>query len=178
MSRTVQFAQLLLMAWLVHQLPRTDRDRDLLTQAFVLGCLVMIIVALAAYVTGARGGNRDATSSANELAAVAALGIPMAWGLMLRRSFPVPDPQHRVPLVRTGRHRAGGVTGRAADGSRRTCDRSCRPAAPRSRAACRAVGSLAGNAVLTFTWLPQAVMTSNRTSTASVGSRKIRLAAR
>ena len=87
-SRTIQFAQLLLLAWLVHQLAHTDRDRDLLTQAFVLGCFLMITIALAVYVTGVRGGYRDVAFQANEFAAVAALGIPMAWGLMLRRAFP------------------------------------------------------------------------------------------
>ena len=158
MSRTVQFAQLLLMAWLVHQLPRTDRDRDLLTQAFVLGCLVMIIVALAAYVTGARGGYRDVTFSANEFAAVAALGIPMAWGLMLRRSFPLFQilntvyPLFALAAIVLAASRGGLLTALVA--------LVIVPVALPHLGVVRRVllvGSVAAIAVLTFTWFPQAV---------------------
>jgi len=87
-SRTMQFVQLFVFAWMVHQVARTDRHRDLLMQAFVLGCYVMVAVALVAYIGSARGGYRDVVFSANSFAIVAALGIPMAWGLMLRRAFP------------------------------------------------------------------------------------------
>lgn len=88
LARTFQFVQLLLFAWLIHQLCRTERDRDLLMQAFVLGCLSMVGVAVAMYFGAARVDYRDVAFSTNEFAAVAALAIPMAWGLMLRRAYP------------------------------------------------------------------------------------------
>ena len=157
-SRTFQFAQLLLLAWLVHQLARTDRDRDLLTQAFVLGCLLMITVALAVYVTGVRGGYRDVAFSANEFAAVAALGIPMAWGLMLRRAFPrfqilnTVYPLFALTAIVLAASRGGLLTALVA--------LVIVPIALPHMGVVRRVllvGSVAAIAVLTFTWFPQAV---------------------
>jgi O-antigen ligase len=88
LSRIVQYAQLLAFAWMVHQLARTERDQDMLMQAFVIGCYVMIAVAVAATLGASRGDYRDVVFPANSFAIVAALAIPMAWGLVLRHSFP------------------------------------------------------------------------------------------
>lgn len=86
--RTSQFIQLFVFAWLVHQYASCDRKRDFLLQAFVVGCYVMISVALVAFFSDARGGYRDVGFGPNSFAGVAAIAIPMAWGLMLRRTYP------------------------------------------------------------------------------------------
>ena len=88
-SQSVQFVQLFVLAWMIHQLARTDRQRDLLMQAFVLGSFVMISVAVIVYLGSARVGYRDVGFPANSFAIVSALTIPMAWGLVLRRPFPL-----------------------------------------------------------------------------------------
>ena len=88
-SRTVQNLQLFALAWMVHQIARTERDRDVLMQAFVFGCYLMILIAVAAFLGGSRVGYRDVGFSINSFAIVAALAIPMAWGLVLRSSFPL-----------------------------------------------------------------------------------------
>ena len=88
LSRTVQYAQLFALAWMIHQLARTDRQRDLLLQAFVIGAYVMIAVAVAAYFGSSRIGYRDVGFPANSFAIVAALTIPMAWSLVIRRPVP------------------------------------------------------------------------------------------
>ncbi len=85
LSRTVQYAQLFMLAWMVHQLAKTDRQRDLLMQAFVLGAYVMISVAVVAFFGSARLDYRDVGFPANSFAIVAALTIPMAWSMVLRR---------------------------------------------------------------------------------------------
>jgi O-antigen ligase len=88
MGRLVTMAQLAVLVWLVHQVARSERDRDLLMHAFVLGCYLIIAIGVATFVTGA-GGFRDVGSfNPNGFAIVSALGIPMAWSLLLRKSFP------------------------------------------------------------------------------------------
>lgn len=88
LSVTFQYVQLVAFAWLVHQLARTERHHDLLMQAFVLGCYTMIIVAAATAFGPGRSDYRDVVGDANNFAIVAGLAIPMAWGLVIRRSFP------------------------------------------------------------------------------------------
>lgn len=89
LSRIVTFAQLVVLVWLVHQVARTDRDRDLLMQAFVLGCYLIIAIGVAVFVGSGGTAFRDVGSfNANGFAIVSALAIPMAWGLVLRRTFP------------------------------------------------------------------------------------------
>jgi O-antigen ligase len=85
MGRINTYAQLAVMAWLLHQLVRDDRDLDFLWQAFVLGCYVMIGTGLVAFFGGAEYRNVGGRNP-NGFAIVAALAIPMAWGLALRRS--------------------------------------------------------------------------------------------
>ena len=85
-SRTVQNLQLFALAWMVHEMGRTERDRDFLLQAFVLGCYLMICVAAAAFIGSSRVDYRDVVFSPNSFAIVAALAIPMAWGLVHRSS--------------------------------------------------------------------------------------------
>lgn len=89
MSWTVQFAQLLVLAWLIHQVARSERDRDLLMQGFVLGCYLAIAVAVATFVRAPSDVWRDVGGfGVNSFAITSALAIPMAWMLFLRRSFP------------------------------------------------------------------------------------------
>jgi O-antigen ligase len=81
------YAQLAVLAWLVHQVVRDDRDLDFLWQAFVLGAYVMIGAGIAAFLGGERTGYRDVGGfNPNGFSIMAALAIPMAWGLTLRRS--------------------------------------------------------------------------------------------
>jgi O-antigen ligase len=94
LSRTIQYAQLLALAWMVHQQARTERQQDLLMQAFVLGCYLMIAVAAATALGPGRTGYRDVMFPANSFAIVAGLAIPMAWGLVIRRPLPT------VPVLR------------------------------------------------------------------------------
>jgi O-antigen ligase len=89
MGRLVTMAQLAVLVWLVHQVARSERDRDVLMHAFVLGCYVIIAIGVATFVSGAGGGFRDVGNfNPNGFAIVSALGIPMAWSLLLRRTFP------------------------------------------------------------------------------------------
>lgn len=88
-SRSIQYVQLFVFAWMIHQIARSERDRDVLMQSFVLGAYVMISVALLAYLGSDRVGYRDVGFPANSFAIVASLAIPMAWGLVLRRPFRV-----------------------------------------------------------------------------------------
>jgi O-antigen ligase len=89
MGRIVTMAQLAVLVWLVHQVARSERDRDVLMHAFVLGCYLIIAIGVTTFVTGAGGGFRDVGNfNPNGFAIVSALGIPMAWSLLLRRSFP------------------------------------------------------------------------------------------
>lgn len=84
-GRISTYGQLVVMAWLLHQLVRDDRDLDFIWQAFVLGCYVMVGTGLMAFLGGADYRNVGGRNP-NGFAIVAALAIPMAWGLTLRRS--------------------------------------------------------------------------------------------
>lgn len=89
LSRIITFAQLVVLVWLVHQVARTDRDRDFVMQAFVLGCYVIIAIGVTVFLGSGGTAFRDVGSfNANGFAIVSAMAIPMAWGLVLRRTFP------------------------------------------------------------------------------------------
>lgn len=86
-GRANTVVQLAIMAWLLHQLVRDDRDLDFVWQAFVLGCCVMIGTGLLTFLGGSPDGFRDVGGrNPNGFAIIAALGIPMAWGLASRRA--------------------------------------------------------------------------------------------
>lgn len=84
-SEIVTFGQLFVLSWLVWQYCRTEGETVVLMQAFVLGCFVIIGVALFTFFAAAESGFRNVGSlNPNEFAIVTALGIPMAWYLSLR----------------------------------------------------------------------------------------------
>lgn len=85
-SNVFTLAQLLVMAWLVWQFCRSERDSALLMQAFVIGCYITVAVALATFFSTADPGFRNVGRfNPNTFAIVSALAIPMAWILALRR---------------------------------------------------------------------------------------------
>jgi len=90
-GRIATFAQLGVLVWLIHQYATSDRRRDILFQSFVLGCYLIIAIGVATFFGSGGEGFRDVGTgfNPNGFAIVSALGIPMAWGLMLRRSFGV-----------------------------------------------------------------------------------------
>ena len=81
--------QLFLMAWLVWQLCRGTSDRAKLMQAYVLGCFVSVGSTIAQYLSGnAFAGSAQERFAAagfnpNYMASTLALGIPIAWHLVL-----------------------------------------------------------------------------------------------
>lgn len=92
-DRTMTYAQLLVMAWLVWQLTRTPRDTRALMQAYVFGCHFAILVVLLDFVTGnalivspSTGLARFsfAGNDPNYFALTLVLALPMAWYLTLR----------------------------------------------------------------------------------------------
>ena len=84
-SSMVTSAQLAAMVWMVHQLATTDRRRDILAQAFVLGAYASIVVALTIFVASPQPDFRNIGSmDPNRFATGSALAIPVAWGLALR----------------------------------------------------------------------------------------------
>ena len=81
-SRSVTFAQLLIMCWMVWEFGRTERDRAVLMQAYLLGAYVTLYIALHAFFTSEVGFREvGADINANDFAVVLAFGIPMAWRL-------------------------------------------------------------------------------------------------
>ncbi len=91
-GRVSTYAQLAVLVWLAHQLVRDDRDLDFLWQAFVLGCYVMIGIGITAFLSGGGEFRNVGGFNANGFAIVSALGIPMAWGLSLRRAHRLLQP--------------------------------------------------------------------------------------
>src|SRR5690606_31728885 len=81
--------QLFLMSWLVWQQCRDATDRRRLMQAYVLGCYVSVASTVAQYLSGnAFAGSAQERFAAagfnpNYLASTLALGIPLAWHLVL-----------------------------------------------------------------------------------------------
>jgi O-antigen ligase len=79
--RALTMAQLLAMVWLISELCVSERERLELLQAFVLGCVVVCLVLIQAYLSGqSLAGYRYAPPgfNQNESADIIATGIPMA----------------------------------------------------------------------------------------------------
>ena len=81
--------QLFLMAWLVWQQCRDGADRRRLMQAYVLGCYVSVGSTIAQFLSGNAfaGSSQERFAAAgfnpNYLASTLAIGIPLAWHLVL-----------------------------------------------------------------------------------------------
>lgn len=89
LSRTVTFGQLLIMAWLIWQLCRTEHEQRALLQSYVVGGYVAVGVVLFGFFTGeweSAGASAARHSfvggNPNWLALGLAVGIPMAWHLV------------------------------------------------------------------------------------------------
>lgn len=90
LGRTVSYAQLLLMAWLIWQLVRNQADQASMMRAYVLGAFFAIGIVLLSYFHGdayrvGLSGLRFSFGGGdpNYLALGLALAIPMAWRLYL-----------------------------------------------------------------------------------------------
>lgn len=92
LGRSVTYAQLFVMVWLIWQLCKTQQEHRALLQAYVVGGYVAVAGVLVAFVTGGWG---EATTgfrlsffggNPNWLALAIALGIPMAWHLIITGS--------------------------------------------------------------------------------------------
>jgi O-antigen ligase len=87
LSRIFTMAQLIVFVWMLHEVPRDDRDRASLMQAFVLGCYLILVVAIGLFFFSPGDYYRQSGPfNPNGLAVVAGLGIPMAWMLALRHT--------------------------------------------------------------------------------------------
>ena len=81
LTRVITMVQLLAMIWAAGELCAGEKERLALIQAFVLGCVVLCVVLIQAYLSGqSLAGFRYAPSgfNPNESADVIAVGIPMA----------------------------------------------------------------------------------------------------
>ena len=90
LSRSVTYFQLFIMMWLIWQLGRNESERALLLQAYVCGAYVAVFVVLLSFLRGEAyhvgfSGTRYSFGSGdpNYMAAALAVGIPMAWYLVL-----------------------------------------------------------------------------------------------
>ena len=85
-DRTLTYVQLLGLAWLMWEFGADSRERNALTQAYVLGAYVSLIITLLGFSSGARLESKRYTAgtfNVNDLGLMFALGIPMAWYLVL-----------------------------------------------------------------------------------------------
>ncbi len=90
MTRGATLVQLAAMAWMVHQVGWTQRHRDVLAQAFVLGTYASISVALIAFFTASQTGYRDVGGlNPNYFAIGCAFAVPVAWSLAVRAQRPL-----------------------------------------------------------------------------------------
>lgn len=81
LMRVLTMVQLLAMVWAIGELCKSERERLRLVEAFVLGCVVVCLVLIQAYLSGqSLAGFRYAPSTfnPNESADIIAAGIPMA----------------------------------------------------------------------------------------------------
>ncbi|MBA3890761.1 MAG: O-antigen ligase family protein [Gemmatimonadaceae bacterium] len=76
--------QLVAMVWMIHQVAQTERQRDLLAQAFVVGAYFTIVLALSEFARATDTFRISAGINPNWFAIACAFGIPIAWGLALR----------------------------------------------------------------------------------------------
>ena len=81
--RTMTYAQLLIMVWLIWEYARTEKHRAILMQAFVVGVYVILGIAIHTFVSSSEFVSRNIGESFNPngFAIVTALAIPMAWWL-------------------------------------------------------------------------------------------------
>lgn len=82
LARLVTMVQLLAMVWLLTELCTSERERLQIVEAFVLGCAVVCLVLVQAYLSGqSLAGYRYAPPgfNPNESADIIAAGIPMAF---------------------------------------------------------------------------------------------------
>jgi len=80
--RSTTFVQLLVMCWMVWEFGRTERDRAVLMQSYLIGAYITLYIALRAFFTSEVGFREvGADINANDFAVVLAFGIPMAWRL-------------------------------------------------------------------------------------------------
>ncbi len=90
MTRAATLIQLAAMAWMVHQIGSSDRNRDVLAQAFVFGVYASVGVALFTFFAGAQVEARDVGGlNPNWFAIGSSFAVPVAWGLALRARRPV-----------------------------------------------------------------------------------------
>ena len=82
-GRTVTYAQLLIMVWLIWEYARTERHRAILMQAFVLGVYIILAIAIRTFLSADTFVARSVGDNFNPngFAIVTALAIPMAWRL-------------------------------------------------------------------------------------------------
>lgn len=82
LSRLLTLAQILVFVWLVTELCTGEHEKALLLQAFVIGCVVVCLLLIQAYLSGQYlDANRYAPSSfnTNESADIIAVGVVMAF---------------------------------------------------------------------------------------------------
>ena len=85
LGRVTSLAQLVAMAWMIHQVAVTQKQRDVLAQAFVFGAYAAVMLALAVRVLSPETAYRDVGGmNPNWFSIGCALAIPVAWGLALR----------------------------------------------------------------------------------------------
>jgi len=85
-DRLVTYVQLLGLMWLMWEFGADSRGRDALTQAYVLGAYVSLIIMLLGFSSSAHLVPKRYTAgtfNVNDLGLMLALGIPMAWYLVL-----------------------------------------------------------------------------------------------
>jgi len=85
-DRVVTYIQLLGLMWLMWEFGADARGRDALTQAYVLGAYVSLIITLLGFSSSAQLESKRYTAgtfNVNDLGLMFALGIPMAWYLVL-----------------------------------------------------------------------------------------------
>jgi O-antigen ligase len=88
--RLLTFVQLLALVWLIWQLCRSDRESTVLMQSYIFGAYIVIIAMIMTFIGG---GPRESWQfryevdgvNANEVAAIMAVGIPLAWYLIYSR---------------------------------------------------------------------------------------------
>jgi O-antigen ligase len=96
MERTLTYAQVVLLAFLIWQHARTPERQNTLFESYVLGAYVPAIDTIRHYIIGTPINASNTTRfsatgfNANEIAIILVLGIPMAWYLALstkRRAY-------------------------------------------------------------------------------------------
>lgn len=87
LNRSLTFAQLFAMTWLIWQLCQTRKEQLAIMQAYVVGALMATSSALSNFAAGNAQGSYNRFSATgfdpNDFATILALGIPMAWFLVV-----------------------------------------------------------------------------------------------